>query len=105
MQGNLLEIGTVLPGGWGAAAAHHDLPLEFEEFFLLRGLDPNNLNYGRWIEQTKHEKIWHNALEPNVLPFTGGAYNNDWRIWINGHPDATKSAILEQLSAMRNTYQ
>ena len=81
-------------------APHHDLPLEFEEDFILAGMDPNNHLYGRWIPNIIHDK-WSNA--PGFL--SGGPFNEVWRDFLrdefkNSIP-RTKAEILTKLAEIR----
>lgn len=76
--------------------AHHDLPLEFIEFFLSHGLDPNKAAHGRWVEGTrKGSSGLHQVWTP--------AFNEEWRIWIGNNREATVDEILDQMTRMRQS--
>jgi hypothetical protein len=77
--------------------AHHDLPIaiEFEENFLLAGLDPND--FGRPVDSGTHAK-WHD----NKDVASGGAFNKVWREFFRLNEDATAQQILAHLNRIRS---
>jgi hypothetical protein len=76
--------------------AHHDLPTQFEEFFIRAGIDPNHGDFGRWIPNRVHTR-WHNAkgFDP------GGSFNHAWKDFFGQFPSATKQQILDRLDQIR----
>jgi len=78
---------------------HHYLPLEFEQFFLRAGLDPNDVRFTEWVESTKHMG-WHSG-GPN-----GGKYNLIWRNFTESPATANADAetILAKFNEIRVKY-
>jgi len=89
------ELGTP-PAHFKYPQAHHDLPCEHIDFFLIRGLDINKKEYGRYVEGTrKGSNGRHQIWTP--------AFNEEWRIWIDDNPGATADEILGQKNRMKNS--
>ena len=75
--------------------AHHVLPLAESDFFLKRGMDPNE--YGLWVSPKKHT-IWHGVKENN------SPYNLRWKNWINANQNATRAEVEAKLRAILLEY-
>ena len=77
--------------------AHHDLPIEFELRFLQAGLDPNQGELGRFINNAKHDTwSWGKKL------LGGGPFNQAWRQFFGAHPNATAAEILQFMDDLRS---
>lgn len=74
------------PVGLSNPQAHHDLPWEFRDWFAGpgRGLNVNDLHYGRWVAGTPpgYHQVW------------SWEYNNAWQTFIDAHPYADKWQVL-----------
>jgi hypothetical protein len=79
---------------------HHDLPIaiEFEENFLLAGLDPND--FGRPVDSGTHAK-WHD----NKDVASGGCFNAVWRDFFVNNEKATAQQILAHLDLIRSGHE
>jgi hypothetical protein len=79
--------------------AHHYLPLQFEKEFLLAGLDPNDAQFGEWVEVKKHS-AWH-GKDPET-----GQFNKRWRVFLAGKPNgATRAEILTELGKIKKEFK
>jgi RHS repeat-associated protein len=77
------------PAGMQNPQAHHDFPWTLKDWFAgpRRGLDVNNLRFGRWVEGTPpgpHQK-WH------------AEYNAAWQAFKEKYPNADQWQVLDFL--------
>ncbi len=62
--------------------AHHTIPKakEFQKNYDKAGINIHDPKYGTWLESNLHRS-------------TSSDYNNQWRLFFRGNPDATKEEI------------
>ena len=88
-RSNLIKLTGIEPAG---KQAHHLLPQQFVKRFERIGLDINNPQFGRWLDNDLHLK---------------GAYkyNNEWSLFFETNPSPTQAEVLKEADRiMREVY-
>jgi hypothetical protein len=71
--------------------AHHVFPKMFHEILRKKGINVHDPRYGAWWGRQEH-------LQKSAQ------YNEDWRIFIDKHPEPTQEQIFDFARAMANKY-
>jgi RHS repeat-associated protein len=82
------------PKGLKSPQAHHDLPVDFKEWFESRGIkDINAPEHGRWVSGAPDgpHQCWTKQ------------FNEEWRKFIEKNPTASPEEIIKQRDLMRGS--
>ncbi|HWT18505.1 MAG TPA: RHS repeat-associated core domain-containing protein, partial [Variovorax sp.] len=79
-------------------ADHHLMPQQFRKFFEARGIDIDDHTIS--VGDLSHSRGIHGRGLGNMP----GRWNQTWRDWINGNPDARDADIYRQLGRMMDDY-
>jgi hypothetical protein len=69
--------------------AHHELPWKHRNFFARRGMNVNDVQYGRWVEGVQHRR-WSKA------------YTDAWDTFVLDNPQANAEQILAHLAQLKS---
>jgi hypothetical protein len=89
------------------AELHHDLPFEFKDWFLVRGVDVNEIHTLRFVEGSLKENTpafkaqwrYHQSWD-----LRAGGFHDQWESWIKAHPEATRDQILAKMEELRAAF-
>jgi hypothetical protein len=70
--------------------AHHELPWKHRNFFARRGMNVNDVQYGRWVEGVQHRR-WSRE------------YTRAWDEFVEEEREATAAQILAHLAALQGS--
>jgi hypothetical protein len=86
---------------------HHDLPYEFKDWFLVRGVDVNEIQTLRFVEGSLKENTpafkakwrYHQSWD-----LRAGGFHSQWDSWIKANPEATREQILAKIEELRGAF-
>jgi hypothetical protein len=86
---------------------HHDLPFEFKDWFLVRGVDVNEVHTLRFVEGALKENTpafkakwrYHQSWD-----LRAGGFHSQWDSWIKANPEATREQILAKMEELRAAF-
>jgi hypothetical protein len=86
---------------------HHDLPFEFKDWFLVRGVDVNEIYTLRFVEGSLKENTpafkakwrYHQSWD-----LRAGGFHSQWDSWIKANPEATRDQILAKMEELRAAF-
>jgi len=91
-------------GSFKRPQLHHDLPFTFKDWFIVRGVDVNDITALRLVETRLKADTVGQQVGWRYHGSWSRPFENDWRIWMTNHPEATRDAIMSHMMEMRRLY-
>ncbi len=73
------------------ADAHHNLPVQFSNFFDSKGINLNNTTFGSWVDRVQHSGM-------------SNEFNQDWASYIRNNSTASTEEILNFARDLASKY-